>query len=616
MKILEIFLSSLLLMILSGCAAKINSIKSLDSKSKTISIISRETVSWKNEIVAVNTCSALSSFKSTKDIKKDLLNNARTIAVEAVEIELSSAFSNEQTCKASSINGESCDSFVLSRVKTFSKAMLKKSSYKFTMHENDLICIAHSSSYESSSFDLNTIPNVAVTTKKIFDTSITNTSILVELSFQEFKLGDLDKAIFYLNRAAELGNSNAQANLGVFYFEGIAGLEKNYDKGLFWLRKAIAQNNAHAQWALGHKYYHGISVQKDVDTSIEWFTKASKQGHNVAQGMLGLIYSTKGSYYDIGKAIYWLGKSAENGNSNSQMKLSLIYSNIIEVKNLNKAKYWAMKAANNGNLIAMKQLGFMYLKGIGTSKDNVKAFYWLEFAAQKDEVYSQRQIAKMYKNGQGVEASKSKSIYWYTKAALLSDTYSQAYLGVLYTYGNDNTKEDKWKAVHWLQKAALKNDKVSEYLLGTFYYHSLGGLSQDFTKAFELFKKSAEQGYREAQYNLGLMYSRGEGVEKSEEKANHWYGLAGLQQHPGADYLLGKKLLQSSIKENQYKGLIAIRRSADNGNEDAQYLTGFSFCVGSGWSKNLKLCKHYLNMAKDNGVNVENFWNKYELWKY
>lgn len=68
--------------------------------------------------------------------------------------------------------------------------------------------------------------------------------------------------------------------------------------------------------------------------------------------------------------------------------------------------------------------------------------------------------------------------------------------------------------------------------------------SGDYDKAAREFKVLAERGEREAQYMLGLLYEEGQGVERDELLAAHWYALAAGQGFADAYFALGQLSLK------------------------------------------------------------------------
>jgi TPR repeat protein len=76
---------------------------------------------------------------------------------------------------------------------------------------------------------------------------------------------------------AELGDVEAQYNLGVMYDEGTS-VEQDFGKAAEWYRKAAEQGFVDAQANLGMMYYHGIGVSRDHKEAARWLQQAADRG--------------------------------------------------------------------------------------------------------------------------------------------------------------------------------------------------------------------------------------------------------------------------------------------------------------------------------------------------
>lgn len=72
---------------------------------------------------------------------------------------------------------------------------------------------------------------------------------------------------------AQLGNAEAQANVGEIFERGLGGVP-NYAAAVIWYRKAAEQGNARAQFNLGTLYEQGFGVPKSKKTALNWYRKA------------------------------------------------------------------------------------------------------------------------------------------------------------------------------------------------------------------------------------------------------------------------------------------------------------------------------------------------------
>lgn len=121
----------------------------------------------------------------------------------------------------------------------------------------------------------------------------------------------------------------------------------------------------------------------DYATAIKLLTPVAKQGHALAQNILGIIYQGGlGTPKDDIQALYWYRKAAEQGDSSAQNNLGAMYANGRGVpQNDAQAVQWYRKAAEQGFAAAQTFLGVMYAKGQGVPQDYVRAHLWFNLAA-------------------------------------------------------------------------------------------------------------------------------------------------------------------------------------------------------------------------------------------
>ena len=203
-----------------------------------------------------------------------------------------------------------------------------------------------------------------------------------------------DKAIKYITKAAEQGNQNAQAKLGLIYYQGV-GVEQDYKKSFDWTSKAAKQGNSQAESLLGEFYSSGNGVTKDYRRSFEWFFKAAEHGNANAQYILFRIYFLgNGIPKNFNKGFEWLLKSADQGFLQAQYMAGLIYSDGADMgiaQNYEESFKWFTKAAEAGLPESQLKLGLSYILGNGTEVNAVKGYAWLI-------------VAKALGNKQAIEA--------------------------------------------------------------------------------------------------------------------------------------------------------------------------------------------------------------------
>ena len=115
-------------------------------------------------------------------------------------------------------------------------------------------------------------------------------------------------AAIYYEKAAQLGNVEAQYKLGSFYEEG-KGVEKNIELSFQWYEKAAHQGNADAQFALSVCYKKGRGIEENEKIAWEWCEKAAEQGNLRALARIVLFAPKE-------KREYWGAKIKEAEEKN------------------------------------------------------------------------------------------------------------------------------------------------------------------------------------------------------------------------------------------------------------------------------------------------------------
>ena len=136
---------------------------------------------------------------------------------------------------------------------------------------------------------------------------------------------DMEKAIYWLGKAAEQGDINAKRELGLIYYNG-HGVIRDYKKAAKWYKEAAKQGDAKSQYKLALMYRKGEWVLKDYRKSIYWYEKSAEQDYRAAQLELGLWYiSGSGIKIDIEKGKDLISEVYENGDAKASKAAKLIW---------------------------------------------------------------------------------------------------------------------------------------------------------------------------------------------------------------------------------------------------------------------------------------------------
>lgn len=128
-------------------------------------------------------------------------------------------------------------------------------------------------------------------------------------------------ALLHYKVAVENNNPAAQYILGLVYYFGRLGRQKNYKDAIRLIRQSAVAGLPYAQRVLGQLYQQGNIANNhrnrtnDVE-AIRWFRRASAGGDIAALGILGKCFELgRGVEIDLKKALAFYAKAAEAKNS-------------------------------------------------------------------------------------------------------------------------------------------------------------------------------------------------------------------------------------------------------------------------------------------------------------
>ena len=184
---------------------------------------------------------------------------------------------------------------------------------------------------------------------------------------------DLRKAAQMFTLAANRGHVRSQLDLAVMYAEGI-GVSRDLDKFLYWTEKAAEQGVADAAFNIGYLYFSGGAggrVKVDYGKALKYLKIAADAGRFSACPYLGAMYQKGwGVKADSMEALKWFKLGAENGDALSENNLGFMYlKGAGTPKDTAKALEYLQKADAHGNHGAAMSLGLMYENGDGVPQD-------------------------------------------------------------------------------------------------------------------------------------------------------------------------------------------------------------------------------------------------------
>ena len=131
---------------------------------------------------------------------------------------------------------------------------------------------------------------------------------------------DIDKAVEWLEKAAELHNDKAEYTLGRFYLDKFDNEPDKIQRGVALLERQAEKDNPSALYALGRRY---LTEKKLEQKGVEYLQRAAdNHGHEFAQYALGKHYLDNNR---VRYAEKYLSLAAQKDNSFAYYQLGRLY---------------------------------------------------------------------------------------------------------------------------------------------------------------------------------------------------------------------------------------------------------------------------------------------------
>src|SRR3982074_176327 len=171
------------------------------------------------------------------------------------------------------------------------------------------------------------------------------------------------------------------------------------DTSLTSLQYAAEGGHPVAQWKLGRMYADGVGVTQDDLRAFEYFSRiANAHAEDSPSAPQATI---------VANAFVALGPYYLSGIPNSKIK-----------SDPERAREMFSYAASYfGNADAQYDLARLYLKGVGSSRDDFRyGARWLGLAAQKGQHQAQALLGQMLFNGEQLPRQAARGLMWLTLA--------------------------------------------------------------------------------------------------------------------------------------------------------------------------------------------------------
>ena len=228
-------------------------------------------------------------------------------------------------------------------------------------------------------------------------------------------------------------DDNLYYKLGSMFKKGL-GTDIDMDRAIDYFKRSAEMNNKNGLYEYGKALLIGEHIPQNTDSAVKLLEKAVKLKNSNAKRFLALEYiSGEHLEQDIEKGIALLTECADSGDAFACYKLGKIYfKGEIVLQDLDKAEKYLLLAEDNE--FTQYALGKLYLQK--ENYDVQKAVDYFEKSADKN-VWSSYQLGRLYLFGaEGLEKDKEKSVEWLTKSANDGNEYAQNMLDNMERFEN------------------------------------------------------------------------------------------------------------------------------------------------------------------------------------
>ncbi|CAG8445272.1 1556_t:CDS:2 [Dentiscutata erythropus] len=204
---------------------------------------------------------------------------------------------------------------------------------------------------------------------------------------------------------------------------------------------------------------------------------------------------------------------------------------------------------NNNNSEWLCLLGFFYLEGIGTEKNQITARDTFEKARNNTNgnFMAKFYLGECLRNAYGTEKNlaSAKLLYKDIRGECARAANS---LGLCYLKGIGY--KTKKKAIKCFEESYKKGCISARNNLGNCYQFGRG-TKKDEEKAFQYYLEAAEYGIIVAQYNTAECFRKGIGTAKNLDSAKQWYNNSAKNGHKNANNKLNSINRNQGVDSNQ-----------------------------------------------------------------
>lgn len=317
---------------------------------------------------------------------------------------------------------------------------------------------------------------------------------------------DRELALKYLKLAAEGGVAQAAHRIATMYDQGQCYTDPDLDKAVQWYQRAADLGYPDSQFQLAGIMMMEDSKYYDASRAIKYLAAAADGGQVEAQHQLGMAYAfgSNGVRRSVPKARKYLEASCKGGYDQAMVDYAnMCFEGQALPRDMATAAKWFLEAAKHYNGMAQYAIGCMYGNGYYFEQDNAEAAKWFQEAAEGGEPNAQYALACFYYEGRGVEKDHKKAVGWFNESAEQGHPGAMCFTAMFMITGN-GMDQDIPAGLEMLRKVASSGYPEAQFYLGKLYYEG-EFVEQDIPYAKKMLTLAAKQGDPDAQDMLALI---------------------------------------------------------------------------------------------------------------
>ena len=374
-------------------------------------------------------------------------------------------------------------------------------------------------------------------------------NVTMMMNGNEWKRIDAEKkAVYFLQRAADLGDAEAHFELAFLYSTGLGGVvEKDERLAMTHHYFAARGGDVRSHLALGHRHAKGRFAPKSCQASVLYYHPASLK---TVEPVIAPV----------------MGENGQKGFDN--FRLSRDMKSPKKLKRQKDVVTYYQYAADLGNSEAQNAVGHAYMvgtKGLDVNYD--VAVKYLDLAAAQGNAEAMSSLGHAYANGLGVTQNNETALKWFKEAKKLGSPHASYGLAYMYLSGF-GVEKNAQEAVKELLKAAERGSMEAQFHLGALHVRGVAPLARDYTKANTYFGLAAAQGHSLASYNLAMMQLGGLGAPIACAPALDKLKL--LAERSSTVINVMENAREHFVRRNYKESLYAYAKASEMGVELAQ----------------------------------------------